>query len=155
MPDTRYFTTWSLAALVGSVVLAMACPCAVTRSVLLAAVANSAAVSVGGPAALGYGRVAGSCGTQHRANMLMHALPGLAVVLIVARFPSVLRRAHVGVAVGLLLALDLAWALAPLRDGARLEQKVVRLYGLRRPWEWAAGFVALQCLLALLVRPAA
>ena len=136
-----YFTTWSVGALVASLALVCICRNRASLSVLAAAISNSAAVSVGGPAVLGYGSVRGSCDKQHKGNFTLHSLPMLASFFVVSAWKT--RRFSVPASVAAILALDSVWAATPFK-GKRFQHKVADLYGVDSPWTWSIGFVALQ-----------
>lgn len=147
----RYFTVWSVGFLVAALVLAALLPTPVTLGLLLAAMANSLVVSVGGPAVLAFGKVPGTCKQQHTSNLLLHAAPVVLVAVLLARAGRLLTHASLGWALAALGVLDVAWALAPCR-GARWDAKVRAVYGVDGPWTWAAGVVVAQLSLVALLR---
>ena len=144
----HYFTSWSVGFLVVSVILSIICRSPMTLGVLAAAVANTAVVSVSGPAVLSYGEVEGTCKKQHVGNLLLHAVPMLAAFFILCVWKE-RGSASVHWAVGSLVVLDVAWALCP-HGGRILFDKANVLYGVDGP-VWSTAIALAQAATLMLV----
>lgn len=126
-----YFTNWSVGFLMLSVLLCVLCRSPVTLGIMAAALANTAVVSVGGPAVFAHGQVHGTCREQHVGNLNLHAIPMLAAFCILCVWKQ-RAGASVSWAVASLAAIDAVWAVHPYK-GCRFLEKVKCLYGVDAP----------------------